>query len=292
MSTDLNAKPAKIAIAGATGRVGSSLVDLLAADDVEVSALTRHAKGSKFSEKVALAEIAFDRPETLRKALEGADRLFISQGSSPQQVENEIALIDAATAVGVRHVVKLSSFGPPSQALPNAWHMRIEDHLSRQDVAFTVLRPTAFANIVGLFGAQVAAGTWTGSAGSGRVNFVETLDVARVARVALLEQVEPSSQRVYHLTGARAWTMAEIAGELSALLRRPVVYRQTSPAEERDALLAAGMPPARADLLAGIVKMFRDSAYGETTRTVHELTGSEPRPLTEWLKENIGVFGG
>jgi NAD(P)H dehydrogenase (quinone) len=112
----------------------------------------------------------------------------------------------------------------------------------------------------------VSAGSWTGAAGDGRVNFIETRDIAKAARVALLEDIHPESQRAYHLTGPRAWTMRQIAEELSNLLGRPVVYINRSLEEERAALLASGLTPFVADLMVGLEQMFRDSVLGETTR--------------------------
>jgi NAD(P)H dehydrogenase (quinone) len=281
---------ARIAVAGATGRVGAALVDLLATDDVDVVALTRRPDEIRSPAGVAAASVDFDRKETLEIALRGADRVFVSHGSSPRQVENEIALIDAAVAVGVRHIVKLSALGPPSRLNPFAWHMQIEAHLSRQPVASTVLRPSAFADILKLAAPQIAAGAWTGAAGRGRANFIDTRDVAKVAQVALFEEVSPESQRAYHPTGPRAWTMDEVAEALSGLLGWPVRYNPCSPEERRSALLVAGRPPFVADLLVGLDQGFRESVLGETTQTVQELTGEPPRPLTAWLAENKSAF--
>src|SRR2546426_1439790 len=137
----------------------------------------------------------------------GIDRLFIAHGTSLEQVPNEIALINAAVASGVRHIVKLSALGPATRLLPLAWHMQIEAHLADQPIASTVLRPTSFSLVLKRLGPQIAAGSWAGSAGNGRVNFIDIRDVAEVARIALLEEIEPTSQRAYHLSGPRAWTM-------------------------------------------------------------------------------------
>jgi NAD(P)H dehydrogenase (quinone) len=281
----------RIAVAGATGRVGSTLTRLLASDPVELVALSRRADAAGLPAGVSIATIDFDRPKTLLDAVRGADRLFIAQGTSPQQVANEIALIDGAVAAGVRHIVKLSAMGPATRLNPLAWHMQIEAHLSRQPVASTVLRPSAFAEIlVRLVGGQMSAGSWTGAAGEGRANFIDTRDVAKAARVALLEDIHPESQRAYHLTGPRAWTMQEIAGELSKLLGHSVVYISRSLEEERAALLASGLTPFVADLLVGLDQMFRESVLGETTSTVQELTSEPPGTLSQWLAENIDAF--
>jgi uncharacterized protein YbjT (DUF2867 family) len=168
--------------------------------------------------------------------------------------------------------------------------MEIEAHLAQQPIASTVLRPSAFAYLLKRAGAQVAKGSWSGAAGDGRVNFIDIRDVADVARVALREPVDPESQRAYHLTGPRTWTMNQIADELSRLLRRPIHYENRSPTEQRAALLEAGMSPFVADLLLGLDQGFRESVLGETTSTVEELTGNAPRSLTQWLTENLNDF--
>jgi NAD(P)H dehydrogenase (quinone) len=279
-----------IAIAGATGRVGSTLTSLLASDPVDITVLTRRPDAAQLPKGASIAAIDFDQPHTLQEALRGADRLFVSHGTSPRQVANEIALIDGAVAAGVRHIVKLSALGPASRLNPFAWHMQIEAHLARQPVASTVLRPSAYVDILKRAAGQIAAGSWAGAAGGGRVNFIDTRDVADAARVALLEEFSSESQRAYHLTGPRAWTMREVAEHLSTLLGQPVAYNHRSPEEQRAALLADGLPPLVADLLVGLDQVFRESVLGETTSTVEGLTGKPPRTLEQWLVENIEIF--
>jgi NAD(P)H dehydrogenase (quinone) len=285
-----NTKKPRIAIAGATGRVGAALTALLAADPIGLVALTRGSSTARLPEGLAAFKVDFKRADTLEEALRGIDRLFIAHGTSLEQVPNEIALINAAVASGVRHIVKLSALGPATRLLPLAWHMQIEAHLAQQPIASTVLRPTTFTLVLKRLGPQIAAGSWAGSAGNGRVNFIDVRDVAEAARVALLEEIEPTSQRAYHLSGPRAWTMSQVAEELARLLGHPVTYVDRSPAEQREALLGAGLSPLVADVLVGLDQMFRESVIAETTSTVEELTGKAPRSLTEWLTDNLGVF--
>ncbi|WP_320153838.1 NmrA family NAD(P)-binding protein [uncultured Tolumonas sp.] len=280
----------RIAVAGATGRVGSHLINALASDPVEVISLTRQKAPKNISDRVSSVVVDFDKPSTLEMGLTGVDKLFISHGTSLQQVANEIALIDAAVKTGVRHIVKLSVMGPTTLANPFAWHAAIEAHLAQQPVASTVLRPTTFMDVLKRAGGHVAAGTWAGAAGKGRVNLIDTRDVADAARVALLEKVADNSQRAYHLTGPRNWTMHEVAEKLSDLLGRTVTYMDRSPEEQRAALLAEGLPSFVAELLVGLDQIFNHSVLTERTLTVEELTGSAPRELSDWLKENIEFF--
>ena len=285
-----SSRPMRIAVAGATGRVGNTLIDRLGTDPVDVVALTRQSTTAQFAPNVTVATVDFDQPATLTGALAGVDKVFVAHGTSATQVENEIALIDAAVAAGVRHIVKLSAMGPATHLNPFAWHMKIEAHLARQPVASTALRPTTFADVLKRAGAPVAAGNWAGAAGHGAVNFIDTRDVAEAARIALLEEVSDGSQRAYHLSGPQNWTMQQVAEELSRLLGRRVVYNDRSPTEHREALLASGQPPLVVDLLLGLDRLFRESALAETTTTFEKLTGKPPRSLSEWLRENITLF--
>jgi NAD(P)H dehydrogenase (quinone) len=173
---------------------------------------------------------------------------------------------------------------------PIDWHMRIEAHLAEQSVGYTVLRPGPFVDILRRAGSQAANGSWGGAAGNGLANFIDTRDVADVARIALLDHSGSNAQRAYHLTGPRAWTMREIALELSHLLDRPVEYEERSPEQQRAALIGAGLTDFVADLLLGLDRLFKESALAETTSTVEQLTGHAPRSLPQWLRENVFAF--
>lgn len=285
-----NGSRARIAVAGATGRVGSALIAGLASEPLDLVALTRNPNAEGLPAGVTIAAVDFDAPSTLDEALRGADRLFLAHGTSPRQVANEIALIDAAVAAGVGQIVKLSTMGPPSRLHPMDWHMQIEAHLATVDIGYTVLRPSTFVDILARAGTPVAADAWGGAAGSGVVNLIDTRDVADAARVALLDDAHPTSQRVYHLTGPRAVSMPEVAEEISKLLGRTVTYQQRSPAEQREKLLASGLSEFVADVLLGLDRLFYQSVMAETTTTFKALTGREPRSVAGWLGENISKF--
>lgn len=253
-------------------------------------ALTRNPDAKRVPSGVSLALVDFDVPSSLEDALRGADRLFLAHGTSPRQVANEIALIDAAVAAGAAQIVKLSAMGPPSRLHPMDWHMQIETHLATVDIGSTVLRPSSFVDILARAGAQVADDKWGGAAGDGVVNLIDTRDVADAARVALLDDAHPTAQRAYHLTGPGVVSMPEVAEEISKLLGRTVTYQQRSPAKQREKLLASGLNEFVADLLLGLDRLFYQSALAETTSTVKELTGHEPRSVAGWLSENISKF--
>lgn len=280
----------RIAIAGATGRVGMRLINQLAPDPVTLVALSRQRSSSSSIAGVASATVDFDQPSTLEKALAGVDKLFITHGTSAQQVANEIALIDAAVEAGVQHIVKISVMGPSTPVNPFAWHSAIEAHLARQPLASTVLRPTTFMDVLKRAGNAIAEGTWAGAAGDGRVNLIDTRDVADCSRIALLEEVEKGSRRAYHLTGPGNWTMPQIAEQLSVLLGHAVSYTHMTPDAQYAALVADGRSRFEAELLVGLDRIFHDCVLTERTFTVEDLTGTAPRSLSDWLRENLDAF--
>lgn len=280
----------RIAIVGATGRVGRPLVAGLAQDPVDLVALTRDAGAGRVPDGVAVAEVDFAKAASLASVLEGADRLFLAHGTSDRQVENEIAVIDAAVRAGVSHIVKLSALGPPTQLHPFDWHMTIEAHLAGQPIGYTVLRPGPFVDVLARAQAPVAQGMWGGTAGDGLVNLIDTRDIADVARIALLDDRFIGAQRAYHLTGPQPVTMPGIAEALSAILGRPVVYHHRTHDAHRAVLLASGASAMVADLLLGLDRLFREGILAETTTTVAELTGRAARSAVDWLRENAALF--
>ena len=280
----------RIAVAGATGRVGAALVARLAADPVDVVALTRTPEMCRMPPGIDVAMVDFDVPLTLSDALQGADRFFLAHGTSERQVANEIALIDAAVSAGISHIVKLSAMGPPTRLHPFDWHAEIESHLAKCDVGYTVLRPSCFMSVLERAQHPVAEDSWGGAAGEGLVNLIDTRDVADVARVALLDEHSPGSQRAYHLTGPEAVSMQDVAEELSRLLGRKIAYHHRTAAEQRRVLISSGATEMAADVRLGLEKIFRESVLAETTNTVAELTGNGARPVETWLRDNLPGF--
>ena len=100
-----------ILVTGATGNVGSHVVHELRARAASVRALgARPCAGPPTTlGDVELAVGDFDDRESLRRALAGVSRVFLTSADGPDKVAHETALIDAAAELGVDLVVKLSA---------------------------------------------------------------------------------------------------------------------------------------------------------------------------------------
>jgi uncharacterized protein YbjT (DUF2867 family) len=94
-----------ILVTGATGKVGSEAVRLLAAQHHPTRALVRDPSRAPHGD-VEIVTGDFDRPDTLDAAMRGIDTVLLVSPAVPAQ---EIAVIDSAARQGVSHVIKVTS---------------------------------------------------------------------------------------------------------------------------------------------------------------------------------------
>jgi len=151
---------------GCDGARRLGVIGLLASDPVDIVALTRRPDAAQLPKSIGIAR-SISISEYASGGLRGADRLFISHGTSPRQVANEIALIDGAVAAGVRQIVKLSVLGPASRLNPFAWHYA--DRGTFGAAAGGVDRPATLGirRHPKACGRPNAVGSWAGSAARG-----------------------------------------------------------------------------------------------------------------------------
>jgi NAD(P)H dehydrogenase (quinone) len=286
-----------ITIAGGTGTVGSKLARKLLAEGARIRVLTRdpsaHTDLFGGDPRAELTAIDFDDPASLRSAFRGADRAFVSSGTSPRQVTDEKALIDAAVQAEVPYLVGLS-VGGLGRGVANPvldWHAEIDAHLAAQGVPFALLRPATFTDTtIQIASNFVPSGSWGGHAGQGRLAPVDTRDIADVATVVLLDGPGRHAGRAYDLNGPDAITMHELAGLLSKALGRAVHYEDRTPEEHRAVLESAGLPALMVDVLIGLENVTRASLFGSPTTAVHDLTGHEARGVEPYIRENLAAF--
>jgi uncharacterized protein YbjT (DUF2867 family) len=100
-------------------------------------------------------------------------------------------LIDIAKASGVEHLVYLSVYGHDSAELVPFFRMKrkVEEHLTRSGLSYTILRPTAFMDFHAhmLIGKPILEKRRVALIGTGENprNFVATQDVAQIVVMAL-----------------------------------------------------------------------------------------------------------
>ena len=268
-----------ILVTGATGNVGSFVVDLLRARDVHVRTLPSRPRPL--------------HPATFAGLTDGADAVFLACGNVPDQTDFECAVIDQAARAGVRRIVKLSAQGadPGAAVAYWRWHAQVEEHLRASGVPSVVLQPSFYMS--NLFAATEHVreqGMLFAPAGEAAITMVHPADVAAVATMALTTDGHDGA--TYLVTGPTAITYTQVAADLSAATGRSVGYAAIPPEAAREALRGAGLPDF---VVAQLLEVFAALRRGEqtvVTDTVQRLTGWAPQTFATWAATYADTFRG
>ena len=284
----------RILVTGATGNVGAHVVRELRTRGADVRAFVRDPAAAAASGRLDGVELAagdFDDPGSLRRALDGVDRVYVSAADGPAKVAHESAVIDAAAAAGVELIVKLSAMhADAASALPAyRWHGEIEAHLRRSGLPAVILRPAFFMTNMLMVAAGVAAtGALYAPTADRPVAMIDIRDVAAAAAAAL--SAEFHAGRTYELTGPAAVTFTEVADALAAATGRPVRSVDLTEEQARPRFEGAGHPAWLATHLAGVFGVIRAGGFERVTDQVRALTGHPARDIAAFARDFAPAF--
>lgn len=284
---------AMILVTGATGNVGSQVARELVERGASVRAFVRNPEKARelLRDTMEIVEGDFADAASVRRALRGADSVFLSSADGPQKVAHETAVIDAAAETGVRRIVKCSTMGAEvgSPLPPFDWHGRIEEHLRQSRVPAVILRSGFYmTNLVAAAEQIRQEGKLFAPAGEGRIAMIDPRDAAAVAAVALT--TDGHEGRTHVLTGPEAITYGRIAEELSGATGVPVDFVDVPDEVARHGLVAAGMPDWLVEHLVALFPLIRQGTFEETTETVRAVTGREPRTFGQFARDYAHAF--
>ncbi len=188
----------------------------------------------------------FDKPESLREAFKGADKLLLISTldvGERRRRQHKIA-IEGAMAANVRHVIYTSSVGihPRSPAFVIEDHLFTEEALRHSGLQFTFLRDAQYAEVITTMIAPsaVASGEWFSSAADGCMAFVSKQDCVESA-VAVLSS--PGHEgAVYEITGPELLTFGDCARIASEVTGKPIRFVNVSHEAMQARFDAAGVP--------------------------------------------------
>ncbi len=268
-----------IAATGATGTVGSALLEELAARGWRPLALVRPGSAAAAATLPAdVVEADLERPDSVGKALGGVTRLFLLTPLHPHQDILQGEIIEAARRAHVAHVVKLSALdaGPDAATEIQRQHGRAERALVESGMTYTLLRPNAFMQNAFQWRAMIARRqAIVLPVGNARVSMIDARDVAAVAARALTDPGLDNA--TYELTGPEALSYPEIADCLSEAAGRPIRHLDLTPSDAAQAMRAAGMPDWAVRARLELYATYRAGEAERVTDTVAALTGQRPR---------------
>ena len=278
-------------ITGATGNVGGRVTEQLIASGWRPRVLARDAAKARarFGDRVDVVTGDLSDASTLRAALDGVERIF-AVNVGPEIAARDRALATAARTAGVRHLVKLSSFGAQRDTSGlGAWHAQGEAGMRASGVAWTFVRPGSFmTNCLGWAPSIKAQGVVFSATADGRLASIDTDDVAAVSVAALTQSGHEG--RAYDLTGDEALTHTQMAALIGKAIGRSLSVRPITDENVRENLVRSGMPPAIVDALAEFPRMIRAGAMATITDDFERVLGRKPRSFAAWADTHAALF--
>ena len=286
----------RLLVTGATGHLGGMVIDALlkTRPAAEIAGLVREGGASSKAGELAARGVEtrrgdYDDPASLRSAFTGIERLlFISSSAMEGRVAQHRNVVDAARAAGVSLIAYTSVLHADRSPLGLAEdHRQTEALLAASGVPYVLLRNGWYTeNYMASLPAALAHGALIGAAGEGRIASAARADYAAAAAAVLLS-TDDQAGRTYELAGDQAYTLAELAAEVSRQTGRDIAYHDLPKADYKAALLGAGLPPGLAALLADSDAAAAKGALFDDGGDLGRLLGRPTTPWTESVRQAL-----
>ena len=281
-----------ICVTGASGTLSSEVIRQLERQQMPFRAayFSEEAARAAQARGVDAVLIDYNRPDTLWTAFGGCTTLFLLGPNALNQTELELNAVDAASAAGVRHIVKQSVMGAAEEAYSLAKiHRPVEKAIERSGVGWTFLRPNSFMQNAVTFMAPTirAEGAFYSATAQARISHIDVRDIAAVAVAALT--TEGHEGQIHTLSGPEALTYDEVADELSRALGRVIRHVNLPPADLKAGMLAEGMPESIADRMLDLERYFREDRASTVTDDVKRVIGREPKRFADYVRDTAAT---
>ncbi|BBV78574.1 NAD(P)-dependent oxidoreductase [Raoultella planticola] len=278
-----------IAITGATGQLGhlvlQNLLKTTAASQI-VAIVRNPAKAESLSQQgIVVRQADYTDEAAFTAALQGVDKLLlISSSEVGQRASQHRNVINAAKTAGVKFIAYTSLLHADKSPLGlHVEHVETEKMLADSAIPYALLRNGWYTeNYLASAPPALEHGVFIGAAGEGKIASATRADYAAAAARVIAE--EGHAGKVYELAGDEAWTLSELAAELSKQSGKNVVYQNLSEADFAAALKSVGLPAGLADMLADSDVGAAKGGLFDDSRTLSALIGRPTTPLAESIK--------
>jgi len=273
-----------IVITGATGQLGrlviASLLKTIPASNI-VAAVRNLDKAKDLADLGVQVRYAdYSQPQSWDAALAGASKvLLISSSEIGQRFAQHRTVIDAAKRANVKLLAYTSLLHADTSLLGlAAEHQATEQYLASANVPFVLLRHGWYTeNYTGSLAASIAHGALYGCAVDGKISSASRADYAQADATVLT--TENQAGKVYELAGDNAYTLTELAAEVSQQTGKSINYINLPEQEYQALLVKVGLPEAFAELLADSDTGASKGALYDDSKQLSQLIGRATTPL-------------
>jgi uncharacterized protein YbjT (DUF2867 family) len=286
-----------ILVTGATGTIGSLVVQGLASAGAQVSAFVRTPGKQSFPASVK--EVVGDLTDvpSLRAAMSSVRTLFLLNAVTPDEVTQALVALNLAREAGIERVVYLSVIH--ADKFTNVPHFTgkhtVERMIESLDIPATILRPAYFMQNERMVQQVIEGhGVYPMPIGSAGVAMIDARDIADIAVAELLRRHRapaPLPRTTLELVGPELLTGASVAGIWSAALGRQVTYGGDDVAAFEGQM--ASMAPSWLAydmrlMMAGIQKFGMQGADGAADR-LQAMLGRPLRKYADFVQQSIAA---
>lgn len=285
-----------VLITGATGSVSGALLQALQTPPgLRLRAMVRdqNKAGALRARGVEVVSGDLDEPESLPRAFDGVQDLWLLNAVGPRQPENSMNALWAAKRAGVERVVRLSAIGAAHDAPSRngRLHALSDAELMSSGLKWTILRPHFFTQNLLMTAQTVAAqGAFYWDMGNGRLGMVDVRDIGEVAAKILLSAPDTHHGKIYTPTGPAAISLTEAATQMSEGLGKPIRYVAVPHDAARKSMLEMGLSSWLVGLLTEYSMAYEGDWGNFTTTHVQDITGRAPRSVLDFARDHRAAF--
>lgn len=283
-----------IAITGATGQLGHYVIESLmkTVPASQIVAIVRNpAKAQALTAQgITVRQADYGDEAALTSALQGVEKLLlISSSEVGQRAPQHRNVINAAKAADVKFIAYTSLLHADSSPLGLAdEHIETEKMLADSGIVYTLLRNGWYTeNYLASALAALEHGVFIGAAGDGKIASATRADYAVAAARVISEAGHEG--KVYELAGDSAWTLTQLAAELTKQSGKSVTYQNLSEADFAAALKSVGLPDGLADMLADSDVGASKGGLFDHSKTLSKLIGRPTTTLAESVSHLFNV---
>ncbi len=281
-----------IVLTGVTGKTGGETAKQLLQKGAKLRAIVRNeakAAGLKAAGvELVVGDVA--DAETVKRALEGAEKAFLTLPNGEQQLDQEKQFTDLAKAAGVKHLVKISSMEAVAHAktpIPKA-HWAVEEHIRASGIGWTMVKPNFFMqNLLSSAAGIKANRRFSLPMGNGTTGMADIRDIGTVCAEVLTGNGHAGKS--YEITGPEVLTFHDVADRFSAVLGGKVEY-VPMPTDQFRERMKNVLEPWHLNAVCELFREIAEIGLDHTTDTFRKLMGREPRSVTQFIQDHVALF--
>jgi uncharacterized protein YbjT (DUF2867 family) len=223
-------KTMTILVTGATGNVGSNVVEQLLKRGADVRALVRDPSKASFPNDVEVVQGDMRDVDLLRRALSGVSTLFLLNGVVADEYTQALITLNLAREAGIERIVYLSVIH--SDIYVNVPHFAgkfgVERMIEQMGLGATILRPAYYMdNEITIMDVVTNFGIYPMPIGEKGLAMIDARDVGEIAALELIRREQsaiPLPINRINLVGPDTLTGKDAATIWGDVLGRPITF--------------------------------------------------------------------